>query len=77
MMKTRVFTMMCLLAMCAFASRAEIIKGNGQIITKAVNVSDYHEIEISGNISCSPDIQKILSIIITPTISVILTAILM
>ncbi len=53
MMKTRVFTMMCLLAMCAFASRAEIIKGNGQIITKAVSVSDYHEIEISGNISCN------------------------
>lgn len=51
-MKTKIFTMMCMLAMCVFGCNAGTVRGNGQIITKTVSVSDFHEIEIMGNISC-------------------------
>lgn len=49
-MRTKgLFLAMCLLV--AFAANAAKIKGNGNVITKEISISDFDAIEVGGNIS--------------------------
>lgn len=48
-MKTKI-GLLVLLMLCTWVGKAEKIKGNGNLITKDVKVSEYDEIEIGGNI---------------------------
>ena len=49
-MKTRLITLMVLLSLCVVGMEAKV-KGNGKIITKEVNISDYNSLRVGGNVS--------------------------
>lgn len=50
-MKTKTFALVTLCLLFSISAQAGKIKGNGNVITKEVNVSDYESIEVGGNIS--------------------------
>ena len=50
-MKTRIITFMMLFALMVTVVQAKKVKGNGSIITKEVQISDFNCLELGGNIS--------------------------
>ncbi|RHJ82707.1 head GIN domain-containing protein [Parabacteroides sp. AM08-6] len=58
-MKTRLLALIALLTLCAATGKAEKIKGDGNVITKEINISDYNSLEITGNISQNQSLSKL------------------
>lgn len=50
-MKTKLITLATLFFLCVTAGYAKDIKGNGTVITKDIQISDYTELRIGGNIN--------------------------
>ena len=55
-MKTKLLTCMLLFASLATAVQAKKVKGNGSVITKEIQISDYSTLELGGNISWNNDL---------------------
>lgn len=50
-MKTRIITLVAIMAMCMTVCGAAKVKGNGKIVTKDVSVADYDRIEVGQGVT--------------------------